>query len=73
MMENGVGQMELKMEELDKFTKELEMLCNKYGYIITGKTTSNLVNVSKCSQLDCEIKSKFDESAFILCRCKDAH
>jgi hypothetical protein len=61
------------VENLNEFTKELEMLCQKYGYIITGKTTSNLIHIDKCVESSCKIKSKFEESAYILCRCKDAY
>lgn len=59
------------MNKLEEFTNELTTLCNKYGYVITGKTTSNIVHVCKCDNVYCEIKAKFDEGAFILCKGKE--
>jgi len=53
---------------LKEFTKELEVLCNKYGYVITGKTTSEIIHVNKCDNIICEIKSNLEDGGFILCK-----
>ncbi len=56
------------MSNLKEFTKELEELCTKYGYIISGKTTSGSIHIGKCTDIECGIRSEFEDGAFIICK-----
>ena len=56
------------MSNLEEFTQELTALCNKYGYIISGKTVNGSVHIGKCDGIKCEIKSVFENGGYIVCK-----
>ena len=55
------------MKNLREFLEELNELCNKYGYVLNGRTTNGSVVVTK-GNCECGIISKRNFNAHIDCK-----
>ena len=56
---------------IEEFAQELTDLCNKYGYVISGKTVTGSLIVRKVeSEVECKIEKENENNSFLRCSCK---
>lgn len=59
------------MDNIKEFTEELTSLCNKYGYFVTGKTTSGSLHIAKVdSEIECHVERADENMSFVRCSCR---